>query len=596
MNAFRALLSASWDYSEGRRGRMLVYVLLFLGANVVLLLEPVVIGQLLNAIQRIGVLEDPVTTLGTLFLLMIGIQVMFWLLHGPARVLETTNAFHARNAFADRLFRIVTGLPVQWHRDHHSGQTINRMRKSTSALHDFLANGFQVIEMLMRLIGSVLAIFLLFPVAGAIAIAICILAVTVVFLFDRVLLPQYDKINESEHFVASAAHDYITNMFTVISLRLEDLTRSELWRRMTSFYPLVLRNNQINETKWFLATIIIAFMTVTVLAWYAFSTLQTGGVLLAGTVYMLYDYLQKIGTSFYTFAWKYSTTIQQYADLRATREILDAAPPDRTVIGRLPAGWKQVEIRDLRFSYEDEEHRRHHLENVSITLGRGRKIALVGESGSGKSTLMSLIRGLHRTKNVTVLCDGVPLPEGLRHLADHVTLIPQEPEIFSNTIEYNVSVDTQQSEQELLQDIELACFTSVLNRLPKGLKTDIAEKGVNLSGGEKQRLALARGIFAAKNSDILLLDEPTSSVDSMNEHKIHRNIFRRFADRTIVASIHRLHLLPLFDEVYVMANGKVIERGTPEALMNGTGALAEMWKEYQRKQSSETDVPQKVGT
>ena len=127
----------------------------------------------------------------------------------------------------------------------------------------------------------------------------------------------------------------------------------------------------------------------------------------------------------------------------------------------------------------------------------------------------------------------------------------------------------------------------MLERLPHGLKTDIAEKGVNLSGGEKQRLALARGIFAAKQSDILLLDEPTSSVDSMNELQIHRNIFRRFPDRCIVASIHRLHLLPLFDEVYVLENGRLIERGNPQDLMAGSGPLATMWKAYETQKKGQ---------
>lgn len=349
-------------------------------------------------------------------------------------------------------------------------------------------------------------------------------------------------------------------MFTVISLRLEELTRSELLKRLTHYFPLYYKNNRLNEMKWFLATVCVVLMTVAVLTWYAITTLQSGGLLLVGSVYMLYDYLQKIGNSFYTFAWKYSTTVEQYADLQATQEILDAAPAER-VEAELPANWHEITVSHLNFSYEDEEHRRHHVDDVSLTLKRGCRIALVGESGSGKSTLMSLIRGLFFTDDVVVECDGKPVKDKIRAVAKHVTLIPQEPEIFNNTIEYNVSVDTEQSEAKLLEDIASACFDTVLTRLPNGLQTDISEKGVNLSGGEKQRLALARGIFAARGSDIVLLDEPTSSVDSMNELKIHKNIFSRFPDKSIVASIHRLHLLPLFDEVYVMENGKVVEKG-----------------------------------
>jgi ABC-type multidrug transport system fused ATPase/permease subunit len=98
--------------------------------------------------------------------------------------------------------------------------------------------------------------------------------------------------------------------------------------------------------------------------------------------------------------------------------------------------------------------------------------------------------------------------------------------------------------------------------LPHGLDTNVLEKGVSLSGGEKQRLALARGLLAARDSDILLLDEPTSSVDNINEIKIHRQIFRRFRGKTIVASIHRLHLLDSFDYIYLFSNGKIIGEGS----------------------------------
>ena len=221
------------------------------------------------------------------------------------------------------------------------------------------------------------------------------------------------------------------------------------------------------------------------------------------------------------------------------------------------------EIQQLDFTYKDTERPTQHLKNVSIVLRRGTRIAFVGESGSGKSTLMSLIRGLHEADSGTVLCDGLELAHGLKDVGTTVTLIPQEPEIFENTIEYNITLDTDQEESELMEDIELSRFASVVRHLPQGLKTNTAEKGVNLSGGEKQRLALARGFFAAKQSSIILLDEPTSSVDPVNERHIYENMIRRFSDRCIVSSLHKRYLLPLFDYVYVFADGKIADEGTP---------------------------------
>jgi ABC-type multidrug transport system fused ATPase/permease subunit len=195
---------------------------------------------------------------------------------------------------------------------------------------------------------------------------------------------------------------------------------------------------------------------------------------------------------------------------------------------------------------------------------------------------MSLIRGLHDADRVTVLCDGAPLPHGLKDVGSTVTLIPQEPEIFENTIEYNITLDTDQEASELMEDVELSRFASVVQRLAQGLQTNTAEKGVNLSGGEKQRLALARGFFAAKQSSVILLDEPTSSVDPVNERHIYENMFKRFADRCIVSSIHKQYLLPMFDFIYVFKDGRIVDEGTPEKLLGPGGSLHDLWEKEKR--------------
>lgn len=567
MRAFSTLLRASWKYAAGFRWRIVLYVSLFVVANALSMVEPLVVGKILNSVQEISLLSHPMQRFMTLFLIMLFLTVGFWIFHGPARVMENTCAFKVRNAYKDHLYRIIVSLPVKWHRDSHSGSTINRVVKSTRALDQFISNSFQFIEMIMRMAGSIVALALIYPFAAGMAVIVSIIALSTVFLFDTFLLKRYEQINQYEHSTASALHDYITNVFTVITLRLEELTRAEVWKRMSHYLPFSKRTYAMNEWKWFLMTLFIGLMQITVLAWYAFSAINHGSVLLAGTFFMLYEYLQRIGGAFYTFAWKYSDTIEQYADFISTSPILRAERADYYASSGLPKQWRKIEIRDLKFSYAEEGEGRMQLMIGELVLERGKKIALVGESGSGKSTILSLIRGLMTTNDVTVACDGKILKRGLKHLAPHVTLIPQDPEIFANTVEYNITVDTKLKKTELLEDIELARFTSVLLRLPKGLKTDISEKGVNLSGGEKQRLALARGIFAAKTSDIILLDEPTSSVDQTNERLIYENLFRRFADRCVLSSIHKLHLLPLFDWVYVFRDGRITAEGTPAEIL-----------------------------
>src|SRR5581483_5332419 len=271
----------------------------------------------------------------------------------------------------------------------------------------------------------------------------------------------------------------------------------------------------------------------------------------------------------------WGVTVRQSADVFGALPISQAhaalvRPPANAV---LPRDWQRLEISKLDFTYEDEKKRTHHLRDISLTLERGKAIALVGASGSGKSTLLSVLRGLHQARGAEVRCDGEVLPHGLHALAHATTLFPQEPEIFSDSVRFNVAFGFEADDEKIREALERARFPPVLERLPHGLDTNVAERGVNLSGGERQRLALARGLFFADKSDVLLLDEATSSVDALNEQRIYQSLKALGAGRCLVATIHKLHLLSFFDVVYFIDDGRIVDRGTLDELKNRAPAF-----------------------
>jgi ABC-type multidrug transport system fused ATPase/permease subunit len=163
-------------------------------------------------------------------------------------------------------------------------------------------------------------------------------------------------------------------------------------------------------------------------------------------------------------------------------------------------------------------------------------------------------------------------------------LIPQEPEIFEENIAFNITMWSDIPLEKITEYAQLARFHDIALWLPHGYDTDIKEKWVNLSWWQKQRLALARGLLVAEDSSIVLLDESTSSVDSINEKKIYTSIFHHFADKTVIAAIHKLHLLTMFDTIYVFDKGKVIESGSFHGLIGQWGMLSKMREEYQASQ------------
>ncbi len=582
------LTLTGWHYARTLRPLMLFYMVLFALAQSVSLAEPYVIGQLLNSVQTnisagpnaTGKLVHDVYLYLSLFF---AIQFFTWVFHGPGRLIERFVAFNIKVNYKSTLFKMLTDLPLQWHREHHSGDSIDKINRATNSLSTYFDMTFEVLYMLFRLIGTQVILFAFMPVAGWASILTTIVAFTMIYLFDKVLSNQYFELNKMDNRVASAVHDYVTNIVSVITLRLETPVIQEVSRRMTRPLQLYRTNSNIIELKWFLTSMLIAVMVVSVMVWYTHTALSAGKTIMAGTFFTLFEYLRRIGDSFYNFAYIYGSVMRQAADVQSADTLIDAhAQIDQeTEKYNMPAEWKELSINNLHFTYEDEKHRTHHLEDVSIKLTRGEKVAFVGQSGSGKSTFLSLLRGVQTAEKVEVVCDGNVMPGKLAHLSHSTTLMPQDPEIFADTIKFNITFGFDATEEDIMKAVEIARFGFVLSRLPSGLETSIAEKGVNLSGGEKQRLALARGVYFAKSSDVVLLDEPTSSVDTYNERQIYEAVLKTFADKCIVSSIHKLHLLEMFDIIYVFDDGKVVESGTFSELTVSGGRLAEMWKNYQ---------------
>jgi ABC-type bacteriocin/lantibiotic exporter with double-glycine peptidase domain len=206
-------------------------------------------------------------------------------------------------------------------------------------------------------------------------------------------------------------------------------------------------------------------------------------------------------------------------------------------------------------------------------------MALIGTSGGGKSTLLNLLCGLYTPSSVKLKMDDLSY-NSLEPLQMITTLIPQDPEIFENTILFNITLDLPADRKEIDEVVNLAGFSKVLEGLPEGLKTDIREKGLNLSVGQKQRLALARGLFAARYSSLILMDEPTSSVDLPTEKEILAGVINAFPDSALIVSLHRLHLLPKFDKVLMLHNGEIVACGSVSDLLNNRGPVYDLWQAY----------------
>ena len=234
----------------------------------------------------------------------------------------------------------------------------------------------------------------------------------------------------------------------------------------------------------------------------------------------------------------------------------------------------EIEFKNVTYGYIEEKTI---IDDLSLKIKSNSSIALVGESGSGKSTIIKLIMGLLKYKDGNILIDGNELSNlNLNSFYDKVTYVSQEAPIFDGTLKENLVFDKNISNEEILKVLKMVCLDKFYQKLENGLETELGEKGIRMSGGERQRVALARLFF--DDSKIIILDEATSAMDNITEKKVMENIVRRLKNKTLIIIAHRLETIKEVDLIYVLSDGVIKEKGNYEELLNKNGYFSNLYK------------------
>ena len=569
----RRLYSVLWTHSRGMRGRLVLAIALLAVASAIRLAIPWLFGSAVNALQAQG--TEALTSAGMYMLAILGVSVLAWAIWGPARVLERRVALFARERLADHLFARLLALPLRWHEQHHSGETLHRLQLTTGALFGFAQNQFIHLQNLVSILGPIIALVALSAVTGATALVGYTVVAYILLRFDRTMMRLVREENAADRRYTATVVDSVGNIGTVLTLGLAGPLRAIARARHLDVSRPLEKNFVVNEAKWAAIDLLNAALRVGLVALYAWREYRETGTVPVGTAVMVHQYAQQVGGVVSSMAGTWTDLVKRQTDIASADVILDGTPRPEVATNPQLLAWQTLRVEGAALRHPNGVVG---LDGLDLELRRGARIALVGGSGAGKSTLLRTLAGLYPADRIRILVDGAPTD--LVDLSSLAVLVPQEPEIFDASVRANLTLGVPRSDDDITRVCDLACLPPVLDALPGGLDAQISERGANLSGGQRQRIALARGLLAASGSTLVFLDEPTSSIDPVTEARIYDGVLTALGDACVVSAIHRLHLLPRFDTIVFLDAGRVVDTGALEELLARQPAFREMWRGY----------------
>lgn len=383
-----------------------------------------------------------------------------------------------------------------------------------------------------------------------------------IFIITNILLKFLYKIKEKILNSEELLNHYLVRGFMeLLIFRMSKQFPNEIKKTNNAKESIVsakVKMNMIHEAFFTIFALLVAMLDIGIL-FYARKTQN----LTVGSVVALIALIENAYTPIAIFNVLYVQYKLDKASYKRFEEFLGLKDDDQLRNGNaINADVGEIAIKNLSFQYGE----RKIIDDLSLSIKKGEKIAFVGESGSGKSTLIKILLGLLKYNQGKVRLGDMELSGiCLNNLYDRVSYLSQDAPVFDGTIKENLVFEKKVSEEQMLGALSEVQLSHLVENLAEGLNTEIGKKGTCLSGGEKQRLALARLWF--EDSELVILDEATSAMDNLTEENVMKSVMQKMKDKTVIAIAHRLNSIAGFDRIILFREGKIVGQGTFEELL-----------------------------
>ncbi|MBV7485838.1 ABC transporter ATP-binding protein/permease [Bordetella sp. BOR01] len=575
----RTLLPYLWPPGRtGLKARVIIALLCLLVAKAAVVYVPLLYK---SAIDELGKNTGGAIVVPVGLILAYGAARVFSLLFSELRdAVFARVGQHAIRAVGLQIFRHLHALALRFHLSRQTGgltRAIERGTKGIQTLLSFLL--FNVLPTFFEigLVCAVLWKMFDFWLAAATALTVSLyLAYTLVVTEWRTKFRRL--MNETDSEANTKAVESLLNYETVKYFGNEEHEARRYDASLTRYERAAVRS-QVSLSILNIGQAVIISAGLTAVMWMAAQGIAQGRYTL-GDFVLVNTYLLQLYDPLSFFGFIYREIKQSLIDMERMFELLGQQREigDKPHAAHLRLAGASVEFRDVGFGYDA---RRPILKGVSFSIPAGRTVAVVGSSGAGKSTLARLLFRFYDVEHGAILIDGQDIRDITQSsLRAAIGVVPQDTVLFNDTIHYNIAYGRPgATDGEVQAAARLAHIHDLVMSMPDGYRTMVGERGLKLSGGEKQRVAIARTIL--KNPSIFLFDEATSALDTHTEREIQANLREVSQGRTTLIIAHRLSTIADADEIIVLGDGRIVERGRHASLLAQGGPYAAMWERQQ---------------
>ena len=474
----------------------------------------------------------------------------------------------------NNLYNKITNLPLAFYSEKRKGDTMSRI--STDVLeiqHSFLS----ILELIVRepltIVFTIASMFIISVKLSLFVLIFIPVSGFVISLIGKSLKRNSNKVQKEQGYFLSIVDETLSGLKVIKGFNGERIFRAKFEDSTKRFYnysnKLLNKQNLAGPTSEFLGISVIA-----ALLWYGGQmvlnekTLDPSLFLVyMGLAYQILTPAKAISKASYSVK-RGNAAAERVMEILHTESALEDIPNAT----KKTSFDKAIELKGIHFKYEDE----YVLKNFSISVPKGKTVALVGQSGSGKSTIANLVTRFYDVNDGQIEIDGTNIKTLTKHSLRHLMgLVTQDSILFNDSIKNNILLGKEDSgDSEVIKALKIANAWEFVKDLPNGIDTNIGDSGNKLSGGQKQRLSIARAVL--KNPPIMILDEATSALDTESERLVQIALENMMKNRTSIVIAHRLSTIQNADEIIVMQKGEIVEQGKHQELLDKKGVYSNL--------------------